>query len=496
MTGQKPEYRILWTWDYCTFWDDTRYVRGTFATGVNQRRTHFLKDYKRMVDYGAKIGVNGIVIWGALRAHDNGIEQFRELVSYGKQKGVRILPGVGVFSYGGIVYDPRENFIMPDESPKPSQYSQYSLSAWLNERPELAAVGSDGRPVNLSMFSAVACPSKKENTEWFKRAFEWLCAEFALEGMQIEIGDYAVCCCDDCKKRREGTPGSVFMVEDMTEPYNIAYDIAKKANPDSWVICETYSSFAYPKPGDRPSGFGSALDEAQKKLLGALPSDAVLQWVLDRAVGYMPTQEWTETVLLPPQAKNNISRIHAGSQWQVNSVEGWAAYAIGDMVKKARACGINGVSIFGEESPASPPNEANYLMFSEFSGFGNENPDCDFELFHRRTLDPLYGGPGMSDEWKRIYITAHMLRLNKRELGWGLADPLGFHHAHHEINQPELHIKSMNMSAPDKQKETLRLAEEARAVSSKLSGDACRRWAWLENWLWRAEFLHRTNVII
>lgn len=492
MIGEKPKYRILWTWDYCTFWDDTKFVRGSWSTGVSQRRTHFLNDYKRMVDHCAKLGFNGIVIWGALRAHDNGIEQFRELVNYGKQKGVRILPGVGVFSYGGVVYDPRSHFLMPDELP--NEPSPYNLPMWLNKHPELAAICPDGKPKNLGMFSAVACPSKKENMDWFKNAFEWLCNEFQIEGAQIEIGDYAVCHCTDCNKKREGASSSVFMIEDMAEPYNIAYDIAKKANPDAWVIFETYSSFAPPITGDNPNALGMALDAQQMKLLSSLPADALQQWVMDRAVGYKPTQEWGKNISLPSHPDNHIARITAGSQWQINSIDGWAVYAIGDMVKKSRASGIGGVSIFGEESPVSPPTEANYLVFSEFSGFGNKNDDCDFDFFTKQTLDPLYGGTGFADRWKEIYITAHMLRLHKGSLEWAVNDPLQFHHAHLEINQPDLHIRSMNMSIDDKRKETLKLAHEAHDIASKLSGDVCRRWAWLENWLWCAEFLYSTNI--
>ncbi|MCL2815138.1 MAG: hypothetical protein FWD23_11115, partial [Oscillospiraceae bacterium] len=465
MIGQIPKYRILWTWDYCTFWDDSRYVRGIGAGAFNHRRAHFLGDYKRMVDYCAKIGVNGIVIWGALRAYDNGVEQFRELVNYGKQKGVRILPGVGVFAYGGIFYEPW------------GARSPYSLHSWLTEHPELVSVVPDGSARAAGPYYATACPSKKENMEWFKRSFEWLFSEFQIEGAQIEVGDYAVCYCDECKKRRSKNDGAGFEIEDMAEAYTIAHNIAKKANPDSWVLCETYSSPAeISKPGDIPNTFGSILNREQRETLAAMPSDAIIQWVVDRAIGYRTWQDWHEDVYLPTQ--NNITRCHSGSQWCADGIDGWSVYAIGDMVKKARSGKINGVSIFGEESPASPPNEANYLVFSEFCGLGNDNPDCDFELFHSQTLDPLYGGPGMSKEWKRIYITGHNMRLDAKVILE--AGPLNFHFAQYEIGQPGLLEKAGKMTASEKQREMVKLAKEAHDTASKLSGEACRRWAWLE----------------
>ena len=490
MCNLKLDYRVLWTWDYCVFWDDSYFVRGYGATGENNRRTYFLNDYKRMVDYCATLGINGIVIWGALRAHDDGLTQFKELVKYGRLKGVRIMPGVGVFGYGGVLFDPRENLNFINEFPADSPYF---LPTWLKKHPELAAIRSDGKPYSMGMYSAVACPSKKENLEWFKNSFQWLCDEFQIDGAQIEVGDYAVCHCDDCKKRRIGASDAPFMIEDMVEPYTAAYDIAKKMNPDFWAICETYSSYAIPKTTDKPNHFGSALNEQKKMQLSALPSDAIAQWVLDCAVPFKPTQDWPEKANLP--LKNNISRIHHGSQWSVNSIDEWAVYEIADMVKNSRSCGVNGVSIFGEESPASPPNEANYLIFSEFSGYGNPNPECDLKTFYKNTLDPLYGGAGFAEEWRRIYITAHTIRLNTGKLNEKiLSTPLSFHHNYFEIDKPDLLKNVLNMSSDDKQKETVRLAKEAHDISSKMSGEVCRRWSWLENWLWRAEFLHRTNI--
>jgi len=335
--------------------------------------------------------------------------------------------------------------------------------------------------------------SKRENLEWFKRSFEWLCEEFKIEGAQVEVGDYGICHCDECKKKRTGGEHSGFMLEDMAEPYTIACEIAKKSNPDPWIICETYSSFAKSlKPETEGVGhFYAAMSDTQKKFLAdALPDYAIVQWAMDKAVPmvqrFEPSQDWTDNVYLP--SKNNISRIHHGSQWAFNGRDEWAVYAIGEMVRKSRASGVNGVSIFGEESPMSPPNEANYLVFSEFSGLGNKNPNCDFNAFYAKTLDPLYGGSGMSLEWRRIYVTATFIRLDLKT--WDLENPWPmWHQTYHEIGRPDLFEEVIKMSTAEKRSELARLACEARDVSSKLSGEACRRWAWLENRLWREEFL-------
>ncbi len=477
-----PKYRVLWTWDYCTFWDQSYFWRGKGACGANQRRAYFLEDYKRMVDYSASHGINGIVIWGALRAHNGGEGQLKELIHCAAGKGVRILPGCGVFGYGGIYYDPRKSYNGWDS---PMEPHPYALHTWLKKHPEYAAVAADGKPYNKGPYGVVACPSKKENIEWFKEALAWLFEEFNADGVQIEVGDYAVCYCDDCRKRRSNADIGHFSIEDMLKPYTAAVETARKIKPDAWVICETYSSFAKTALKEK-AGFGAALEDRQKEMLAGLPDGAIAQWVLDRAVSRNPTHIWEPDAYVP--TGNNIARIHAGSQWagsiaasQRASVIGdqlpanlsgagsrwvgtdeWAADIIGRLVRKARVSGINGVSIFGEESPASPPNEANYLVFSEFCGFGKANPDCDIGLFYSQTLDPLYGGSDMAKAWEDIYRKGNMT-----------FDSQG---------------------TDDKKQLALQLAQEAHSISSKLSGEACRRWAWLENWLWRAEFIHKTSI--
>lgn len=490
MIHDVPKYRVLWTWDYGTFWDDSYFWRGRGCNGPNQRRSHFLEDYKRMVDYSALHGFNGIIIWGALRAHDKGEEQLKELATYAKSKGVRIIPGCGVFGYGGIYYDPRANYDGVWDSPFTAH--PYSLFTWLEKHPEYAAIGLDGKPYKHGSFSVCACPSRKENIEWYKEALAWLLTEFNIGGIMAEVGDYAVCYCDECKKRRAiGEIGS-FSIEDMIYPYTVAVETAKEVNPDAWVLCEAYCSFGEPTKPEAP-GFASALDRRQKDLLATLPEGAIIEWCLDRAVGLKPSHVWDpDNIYLP--TRDNIARIHAGSQWTWNSTEEWAIHSIGDLCRKVRQSGINGVSIFGEESPASPPNEANYLVFAEFNGFGNSNPECNLELFYRQTLDPMFGGPGMAKEWERIYITGHIIRLNKMLLSPYAQEPLHFHPLHLAIGQPDLVDRAVKMASAERAQITRQLANETQEILKTLSGESCRRWSWLENWLWRAEFLARTSI--
>lgn len=53
------DYRILWTWDNCVYWDRTFFSRERGSGAENRRRIYFLRDYKRMVDFSACLGITG-----------------------------------------------------------------------------------------------------------------------------------------------------------------------------------------------------------------------------------------------------------------------------------------------------------------------------------------------------------------------------------------------------------------------------------------------------
>jgi hypothetical protein len=58
---------------------------------------------------------------------------------------------------------------------------------------------------------------------------------------------------------------------------------------------------------------------------------------------------------------------------------------------------------------------------------------------------------------------------------------------------PDFAEKARSMRPWERRELTGKLIEEAHSIGSRLSGEPCRRWSWLENWLWRAEYLHRTD---
>lgn len=478
-----PDYRVLWTWDFATCWDDSCIVRERGCSGKNGRRTAFLSDYRRLIDYASLHHFNGVVIWGAVRAHQHGFEQLKELVKYGREKGVRVMPGVSAFSYGGVCYDPRTRFdgmfdFPPEEHP-------YSLWTWLQKHPEYTAVDRSGRPYDYGPFNIAACPSRPETLEWFKEGLQWLYEEFDVDGIQVEVGDYALCHCPVCTERRKNVPvGPHYCVSDMVATYTAATEVSKACKKDAWVLCETYCDVANQKtaPDDADWYGWHSMAQSDRERLAALPSDSILQWGVDKSLGGCARDTWEGDIYTP--AKDNVLRIHAGSQWAQNGPADWGVNLVWELVRNARTHGLNGVSVFGEESAFAPPNEANYLALEEASGLGAPNPDCDEALFYRQTLDPLYGGDGFAAAWRTLYVRGSMLylgeRLNRKKGSTQLLEDL--------TGDPDFRRKALAMTPSEKAAALDKYYDEARSVSRTLSGDVCRRWSWLEDSLSRMKW--------
>jgi len=119
-------YRTWWNWDHSTNWDLEQI--GVQEIGVMNPYAKpadgFLSDFKRVVDFMSRNRIAAIAIYGFLRESHGGIEAAQELCRYATERGVRILPGIAINAYGGIVWEMEHEF---------------NLATWLRKHPELAA---------------------------------------------------------------------------------------------------------------------------------------------------------------------------------------------------------------------------------------------------------------------------------------------------------------------------------------------------------------------
>jgi len=412
-------YRLFWTWDHSTNW----YLEqvGIQEIGAlnyySKPREGFLQDYCRLVDFMSLHRINGVTIYGFLRDNHGGIEAAQELCRYATERGVRILPGVGINAYGGIYW----------EGDHP-----YNLTHWLRRHPELRAAFDRPPAFHLpdlpelwfpeTHYTDAACPSKPENARYHEEAIQWLAQTFEIGGINFETGDYGVCTCPDCQARRSAD--ATWSHRDMALLYPRLFAAARHARDDLWLVCEAY--------------WDNILDLDRLAPLAALPEDAIYQFCINRSYWPKVKAHLTREHVARLPRPRNILRTHMGSQWNHERYE-LVADRFAEMMQLMVQTGMQGVTIFGEVSAFSVANEINYLAFARF-GY---SAGLTWERFIAEDLAPLLGG---------VTEAEHYLTL---------------------------------LRVPSEQSALQQAIGEAREIGTAQSGEAYRRWVWLQNRLFQ-----------
>ena len=172
---------LLWCWDARMTWDDepekisTKMAVSDKKFPYPKRSESYRIGFRRLIDYCAEIGVEGIIVWGFLREGHGGVPAAQDLCKYARDKGVRILPGVGLCSYGGYFF----------EGDHPM-----NLDTYLREHPERASRGIV--PGSEKEVAPVLDPSLPENQSWWIEGLEWMLDTFEVGGIDYEMGDFLV----------------------------------------------------------------------------------------------------------------------------------------------------------------------------------------------------------------------------------------------------------------------------------------------------------------
>lgn len=178
---RRPMKVLLWCWDSRMTWDDesdriqTRMAASEQLFPYAKSPDAYKVGFRRLIDYCASNGIWGIVIWGFLRDAHGGIEAARDLCLYARDHGVAILPGVGLCAYGGYYYD--------GDNP-------FNLKTYMQRYPERVSIAKEergGREVR-----GVLDPSLAENRQWWREGLEWMLENFAISGINYEMGDFMV----------------------------------------------------------------------------------------------------------------------------------------------------------------------------------------------------------------------------------------------------------------------------------------------------------------
>ncbi len=394
-------YRTFWTWDHSTNWELSQV--GQQEIGVfnpyGKPPSGFLADYRRLVDFCSRNHIAAVVIFGFLRDSHGGIEAAQALCRYGNERGVRIIPGIAIGSYGGVYW----------EGDHP-----YNLATWLRKNPQFAATMEKGVgfqladlsfPLNFprSDYTMTACPSAPETMAWMEEAVSWLAGTFEIGGINIESGDYGVCGCARCvarrsnaaeAKRRLSDTGDSWSQTDMAENFPRLYRAAKAKRPDLWI----YSEMQWDNLLD------PVTHEAQRKL----PKGGIYQHTANKSFWRRLKSELRREYVEALPTQPNVLRCQFACQW--NGDERTERYALNartfaEMARVAHNVGMEGLTVWGEPSPYHATVELSYLAFARFS----YEPTLTWERFLDEDVAPLLGGRAAADRFVTIAeeIDAH-----------------------------------------------------------------------------------------
>jgi len=261
-----PMEVILWCWDARMTWDDqpdaiSRHMAGeTSPFPYLKRPESFLIGFKRLVDYAARIGVRAIVVWGFLRDAHGGEEAARELCRYAADRGVGILPGVGLCSYGGYYFEGNHRF---------------NLQRYLAEHPDRAgrARQDDHPAVGGRVITPMLDPSLEANRRWWLDGLEWMLETFQIGGINFEMGDYCVNLSAEAEAARKALGFDTNEnIQDIVVATRSLAAAALKALPTGLFINSTYRGYHQIK------GFPNM------PYVHALPAEAVWQYTLTNLV--------------------------------------------------------------------------------------------------------------------------------------------------------------------------------------------------------------------
>jgi hypothetical protein len=375
-------YRLFWTWDHSTNWylEQLGLQEVGASNAYTKRPEGFVEDYRRLIDFMSRNRLNGLVIYGFLRDKHGGVESAKEVARYGAERGVRILPGVGINSYGGIYWEGNH---------------RYNLQTWLRDNPHLRADSDVNRRFPMNPYVDLACPSKPENLAYHVEAIRWLCEEFQIGGINFETGDYGVCDCADCRRRR--TDAGRWSLADVADLYPPLFEAARGARSDLWMVAEAY--------------FDNLLDREALAPMAALPPDTIAQYCINRHYWPRVRSELTAERVAQLPLRKNVVRTHMGSQWNprppapVDAYERYAPVArdFADLARLATTTGMDGMDVFGEVSEFSTVNEINLLAYATFS----YDREVTWERFVADVLGPRLGGSTQAAEYLRLLDTPH-----------------------------------------------------------------------------------------
>ncbi len=346
-TPHPMPYRILWTWDswLCDPFNADSYVN----------------EYRKLIDFMAENDYNGLIIWGFLDDRHGGEAAAKQIASYGRSRGVRILPGIGAGGYHGFSI---------------SEGTELNLVTFLRNRPDLRAI-----PRRATQPSGeFICLYQPGAIEWLRAGSRYLAENFEIGGVNIETNEAdGIDNCEHAAAATKQEPNRLrhaCSFSDMVQAVPPIFEEIRRRHPDAWITYATY----------QPPWWQRREDDW---LLKKLPEEAIAQWNMELNVADNQ----------PSPVKNNISLIHSGG-WSYHLAPWPPTWAFTQYrcfypnLQEAQRFAANQVRlktngfVVGNVGSADmPDNEIAYIAMVEFT----RDPAMTIEQFSARFIARLYG---------------------------------------------------------------------------------------------------------
>jgi hypothetical protein len=373
--------RFYWTWDHSTNWvldDPGNQVNGCNNPYLKKPET-FLEDYRRLIDHAVDMRFNAVVVCGFFR-DSHGAEAFAYDISrYGADRGVAVLPGVGITAYSGIYYE--------GEHPA-------NLETFLHRNPDRGGRTKDGQP------AGGLTPYRADNVQYIQRSIEWAATAFPIGGIYLENGDYLVDHSRAAVRARKRIPtGEEDFLKDQYAAYRPALEVFDRLNPDAWNIYATYCGFDVNNPDSTQRGLGGV----EPYFARHMPGSAIAMWTLSGMLRKMPValRDWMDDPMpaaaydnptwprgLRPPTPRSAGFMHQGSQWSAVPRNAFALSSFAEGCLRAWESGLEGISIHGEVSSRTMTWLLNYLAMRHWT----YHPKSTLKEFARAELAPRLGG--------------------------------------------------------------------------------------------------------
>lgn len=333
----------------------------------------FLTRMRRLVEFMFENRLNGLVLGGLFQTVQGGESTAVEICQFARERGVRILPIVGMGGGRGFVEEAGHRF---------------NLETWSQAHSELRAVDAQGQYRDNTL-----CLEKKANRDWYREGFRWLYENFKLGGVHLDTSDLFVCYCEDCKKARaiQGGHDSDYF-KDLSRIVIFSINELRQLDSSYWISFATHTGFDYDSIQQSVSRSwiidgtplkSETLNLAYPPALASqIPESALCQWSISKMIG---SRTWPSPFKAP--AKHNTGHL----DWKTTTLEAQGQVLfnrIQEITQQAYSSNLEGLSFSADVAPTSPFVELNYVVFAEHAF----NPGTDNAVFFKNRISRLYGG--------------------------------------------------------------------------------------------------------